>query len=217
MDSIEASRDRDPDRFAGVLRLVREAGTDNLSHFGNGYVLEGGLSLQQHPEEFAALALLLGNHARGAYLEIGSASGGVARFLDALVGYEKMLSIDDGLHHRYPELTKNFAVIGPRMEHLRADSHGDVAEAWLTERLGGTKLDVAFIDGDHTFEGAWCDVELVRPHLRPGAVVILHDTVAVDDVRRVWQLGAEEKIWHPFAEYIGGGYRPLGIGVGIVP
>lgn len=214
METLAQRREKTPAHFTELLELVRQAGTDNLSHFGNGYVFEGGYSLQQNPEEFAALVCLLREHPRGSYLEIGSASGGVARFLHENVGYGSMLSIDDGLHHRYPELAVNFSTF--RIDHLRADSHSDEAKSWLAERVV-RQIDVAFIDGDHTYEGAWMDVELVRPHLGKGSLVIMHDTVAVGDVKRAWLRGAQARYWRPLAEYIGEGFRPLGIGVGVVP
>jgi predicted O-methyltransferase YrrM len=228
VDTISAVQGRANEKFLGLVELIRAAGTDNLSHFGCGYTHEGGLSLQQNPFEFAALCVLLSESEEvtgGYYLEIGSASGGAALMLDRLLGFEKMWSIDDGGHHRYPELPKNFAEL-PHMDHLKADSHGPEARAWLREKLtihrpgsdlDGIQscLDVVFIDGDHSEHGVWQDVQLVRPHLRIGTLVILHDIVACGGVKTAWERGAREQIWTPVAEYIGP-ERPLGIGVGMV-
>jgi len=58
MDTIASMRARQP-RFNDTVQLVRSKGTDSLSHFGNGYTHEGGYSLQQNPDEFAALIHLL--------------------------------------------------------------------------------------------------------------------------------------------------------------
>ena len=76
-------------------------------------------------------------------------------------------------------------------------------------------LDVAMIDGDHSYEGAWKDVELVLPHCRAGTLLIFHDTVACDEVRQVWRKCIFNRLIKPQAEYIGD-KLPLGIGIGAV-
>jgi predicted O-methyltransferase YrrM len=216
IDTVNRMRDRFPEAFAACVHRIREAGTDNLSHFGNEYVKEGGYSLQQNPDEFAALILLakscdFGGQERPTYmLEIGSASGGTARMLQEHCLFHQLHSIDDGTHHRYPELAGNLADVPGK--HLRADSHGPEARDWLEQQ--GVKYDLCFIDGDHTYEGVWKDVELTRPHWRYRALVVFHDIVAVGDVKRAWERGGKEGLWVPFAEYVGA-ERPLGIGVGV--
>lgn len=41
----------------------------------------------------------------------------------------------------------------------------------------GEPLDFLFIDGDHTKAGCEADFRLYEPHLRPGGLLLLHDTV----------------------------------------
>jgi hypothetical protein len=213
MDTIDLLRGREPKLFAEQVALIRAAGTDNLSHFGNGYQREGGYSLQQNPDEFAALVVHLLQCVGDTwlFLEIGSASGGTARLLHEQLWFPRMLSIDDGTHHRYPEFATN--VDGLPLDHFKGDSHSFEARAWLDEALGSDSVDVAFIDGDHSEAGVWTDVEMVRPHMRSGGRYIFHDTVACEGVRSAWQRGAREGLWTPLAEYVGK-ERPLGIGVG---
>lgn len=213
MDNIDRLRARRPEEFAAMVDKIRKAGTDNLSHFGNGYVLEGGYSLQQNPDEFASLVLMLMHDTHTQLLEIGSASGGTARFLYEHCAVNEVLSIDDGGHHRYPELAGNFANL--RVYHFKGDSHSAPALAWLTQHASPGDIDVAFIDGDHSAEGVWKDVELVMPFLRHGARIIFHDTVACEGVKQAWQRGAREGLWVMLGEYIGK-ERPLGIGLGYV-
>jgi predicted O-methyltransferase YrrM len=211
MDTIDKLRLRAPEQFSVAVQEIRDAGTDSLAHFGNGYAHEGGLSLQQNPDEFGALLVLLNRLSRGdeTYLEIGSASGGAAVMINRWTGYWEMYSIDDGQHPRYPELPSNFADIS--IEHVRVDSHGPEARHFL-EQL---EVDVAFIDGDHSEAGVWQDIQLVSEHWRPGSLVILHDIVACEGVKRAWARGDAEGLWLPVAEYVGV-EKPLGIGVGLV-
>jgi predicted O-methyltransferase YrrM len=210
LDSVTTVRGRHPD-FDDVRDAIRAAGTDSLSHFGNDYAHEGGLSLQQNPDEFAALCLFLEEQAdRDAYLEIGSASGGACVFLYERLGFREVISLDDGNHPRAAEQAANFARI-PGIQRYVGDSHAPAAGAFLREVLTGP-IDVAFIDGDHSYAGVVQDVQLVRPVLRPGGIVIFHDTVAVPDVKRAWRESTRHGDFSPVAEFIGFEH-PLGIGV----
>ncbi|HEX8557331.1 MAG TPA: class I SAM-dependent methyltransferase [Pyrinomonadaceae bacterium] len=214
VDSIADVRRRTPD-FDAVRDRIRSGGTDDLEHFGNGYTHVGGLLLQQNPDEFAALTVFLrerGPHAE--YMEIGSASGGACLFLSREVGFKRVLSLDNGEHPRAVAQKGHFSQIENFKQYL-GDSHAPAARRFLEEEVGGPLLDVAFIDGDHSYEGVWQDIELTRPFCRTGALMILHDTVACDDVRRAWFRVAEEGYVRPLAEFIGE-ERPLGIAVGEV-
>jgi predicted O-methyltransferase YrrM len=212
INTIDDVRNCHPELFAKLVEEIRDAGTDNLSHFGNGYRREGSYSLQQNPDEFAALTILLERCTSGRYLEIGSASGGAARWLHEHLEFSPMVSIDDGGHHRYQELPGNFKDLP--MRHLRADSHSPEAVEWLRSLDGNFRADVVFIDGDHSEVGVWQDVVLCHPYWLEGSLVVLHDIVACEGVRKAWQRGAAERLWTPLAEYVGN-ERGLGIGVGM--
>lgn len=213
LDAIQDIRARHGDEFVRVRDLIRTSGTDSLSHFGNGYTYEGGLSLQQNPDEFAALILLLKERRPYAnYMEIGSASGGACLLLQREIGFERVMSLDNGEHPRAVEQKQNFSQI-PNFRQFLGDSHSTAARDYLRQNVEG-KLDVAFIDGDHSYEGVWQDIELTLPFCRPGTIIILHDTVACDGVERAWLRGVRERRIKPIAEYIGE-EKPLGIGVGL--
>lgn len=236
MDRIDLIAERQPGLWP-LRDQIRTLGTDNLSHFGNGYAHEGGYSLQQNPDELASLTMLLRERAwwwmeamwrredlQGGdpvYLEIGSASGGTARWLHEQVRFPVVLSIDDGGHHRAPEQDRNFGAIGGRVVRMRGDSHSSSAGHFLRQHLCDEDgklcryVAAAFIDGDHSYEGVKKDVALVRPFLSSGSVVIFHDTVACEGVRRAWEESLNEFI-RPLANYTGPN-KPLGIGVGVVP
>jgi predicted O-methyltransferase YrrM len=217
LDTISFVRSRNND-FDRVVDLIRRSGTDDLSHFGNNYAHEGGLSLQQNPNEFAALICFLKEHVMKAgpilnYLEIGSGSGGTCLLLNQEVGFKNIFSLDDGKHPRASEQKKNFShVIGLRQ--FIGDSHSSEAKQYLLENLDG-KIDVAFIDGDHSYLGVREDLELVLPFCKAGTIIIFHDTRACAGVENVWIESVKSKHIKPIAEYTGT-ERTLGIGVGEV-
>ncbi len=196
-------------RLPAMIQKVREAGTDSLSHFGNGYTHEGSFYLQQNPDEFAQLALLLKDRVRphSVYLEIGSGSGGSCRFLDNECQFDRVLSIDDRKHPR-AEHQSRFLRAMPR-DRFHGDSHSEHAEMFLDSN---TPPDVAFIDGDHSYEGVTQDIAMVLPRCSPGALIILHDTVACEGVKRAWEELLASGKARKVAEFIGA-EKPLGIGV----
>jgi predicted O-methyltransferase YrrM len=199
--------------FERLRQLIRESGTDSLVHFDNRYTHEGGLSLQQNPDEFAALCRFLKLHGPyTTYVEIGTASGGSALLLSREVGFERAISIDDGQHPRAREQKINLAAI-PNLRQFIGDSHEPAARAFLSEALDGAPIDLAFVDGDHSAEGVWQDIELTLPFCRPGALFVLHDTQACEGVELAWFRVVREGIVTPLAEFLGE-QLPLGIGVG---
>jgi predicted O-methyltransferase YrrM len=223
MKTIADERNQDSAAFDALVETIRDLGTDNLSHFKNGYRSEGGYSLQQNPFELAALALCLKRATPKSYLEIGTASGGVLRFLQSVVGFERAAVMDDGKHHRAPERPAHVAAVrekGCNVIEYIGDSHAGAALQFLADRRPSVRpgWDVAFIDGDHTYAGVSADTRLVLDNqfVRGGGLVVYHDIVAcAGDVGRCWREACEQRRLVPVAEYIGDEV-PLGIAVGVV-
>ncbi len=183
-----------------LIERIRSAGTDSLAEFGNGYTHEGGLGLQQNPEELADFILLLKGRAPSTYLEIGSASGGMAHFLGEQLPDLKVASIDDGKHPRHGER--------PIADQLVADSHSAYAKHWIKNRT----FDVTLIDGDHSYEGVKQDIDLA---LGCSRLIAVHDTIACPEVAQAWaEILATGKV-REIARFAGK-EKPLGIAVGEV-
>lgn len=200
--------------FKSMRDKICDLGTDSLDYFGHSYNYEGGYYLQQNPDEFAALCLLLReNGPYTNYLEIGTASGGTCLALYQVVGFQNVFSIDDEKHKRAVYQQDHLSQI-PNVRQFIGDSHSIKARRFLQSNLEG-RLDVAFIDGDHSYEGVWKDVQLVVDFSQPGTFLIFHDTVACRGVEKAWLHCIRKKIIIPLAEYIGDD-RPMGIGVGRV-
>ena len=206
---------RSHSEFDALVDRIRAAGTNSLSHFRNGYALEGGLRLQQNPYELAALILLLRERVPiREYLEIGSASGGNGRFLYESLGFGRFTSVDDGGHPDASLQRENFSKIPPFRQFL-GDSHSEAAREYLATQFPERDIDVAFIDGDHSYEGVSQDIELVRPFCGSGAWMVFHDTIACEGVERAWIDIVRQGTLTPVAEFIGDEV-PLGIAVGRV-
>jgi hypothetical protein len=208
-DSIPAVQRGNPD-YATLRHAIREAGTDSLAHFTNGHTIEGGLSLQQDPGESAALCSFLKERERHPDVRRDRLSKRRAcLFLYRKLGFELVVSLDDGRHPRAPEQPTNFAQIAVVSQYV-GDSPASTAAAFLKAKLD-RPIDIAFADGDHAYEGVMQEMHLVRRFCRPGRPLILHDTIAAPGVGGLLEC-LRSRFVRPVADYVGTSV-PLGIGI----
>jgi predicted O-methyltransferase YrrM len=146
----------------------------------------------QHPEEFLALAQAAEGKRPKIVLEIGTAMGGSLLMLTRLAADDALIvSIDlpGGIAMEngevgggYPEwkipLYKSFAKNNQRIELIRDDSHSERVLNQLEKILDGRKIDFAFIDGDHSYEGVKKDFNLYKKLYDSGALIAFHDIVS---------------------------------------
>ncbi len=126
---------------------------------------------QQSAEIEAFAEWVAGQHFRHV-LEIGSLKGGTAAMLCQLVdGMVISVDLPSGRfgadHHGYDEakmLERNMRLRDEcaRFIGLLGDSKDVTIRSAVANTLAGEKLDLLFIDGDHTFEGVKSDFELYR-------------------------------------------------------
>jgi hypothetical protein len=60
---------------------------------------------------------------------------------------------------------------------LRRDSHAPESLDAVRRELNGRRIDLLFIDGDHSYEGVKADFEMYSPLVRPGGMIVFHDIV----------------------------------------
>jgi predicted O-methyltransferase YrrM len=114
-------------------------------------------------------------------LEIGAFFGRSTYFLEHAIGRRAMRHIVvDTFEPRCVGMSgesirtcfeTNLAAFLPRMEIWQMDSRG------VAERLenGNVTLDLALIDGDHSYEMVKSDTQAVMKHLRPFGTLCFHD------------------------------------------
>jgi predicted O-methyltransferase YrrM len=126
-------------------------------------------------------------------VEIGSARGKSACAVGLALrrnGGGKLYAIDPHSSTEWNDAssTDSFAII---TEHLRKAGVSDYVEiirkaSEEAARGWSQKIDLIFIDGDHSYEGVKRDWELFLPHLTEFAVVVFHDTL--------WDLQSDAKL-----------------------
>lgn len=168
-----------------LIDRIRVSGSGDLKHFGYP-VREDGLYLQQDPPEFADFVSYMATHAKPAdlSLDIGVAGGGQTVFLREYYGCATTITVDLGAHpDAYHWKRIKQLMNSQHLLEIIDDSHSERVRAQLQPYKG--KIDFAFVDGDHSYRGLRKDIFLVRELLKPGALMALHDTVEVEDCKRV--------------------------------
>lgn len=178
-----------PAYYLYCLSRLRALAAGNLAGtadfiFGGGSRLAG--ALQHRAEIMAFLASL--PEAPKAAAEIGRAQGGTLALLCRAAAPEALIiSLDlpgGSWAGEFPFLNKGFwrrplleAMRGPGQELrlIDGDSKAPASLELFRQALGGRKLDLLFIDGDHTYDGVKADYELYSGFVKPGGVIAFHD------------------------------------------
>jgi hypothetical protein len=175
---------------------IEQAGSGHPTFFGFPE-REDGLYLQQDPEEFAHFVEYAATRlpASKLSLDIGIASGGQTKFLRDYFSSEKTIVVDIGQHPAFIHWSR----IKPKVNsdivlEIIDDSHARAVADKLSPYAG--QIDFAYVDGDHSYRGLKKDIFLVRSLLQPGGHMVLHDTLAVPDCRRVYEELLASQRWH---------------------
>lgn len=127
--------------------------------------------IRQVPEEWNELVPRLADANLQYSLEIGAGFGGTTESLSYLTKY--LISIDTG-SPRFKIIDINSRC---KYKYIQGNSHYSESLDYVKKLLGNNKLDLLFIDGDHSFAGAKLDFVLYEPLVAPGGLIVFHDIV----------------------------------------
>ena len=135
--------------------------------------------------EFLTLAEKVAQLQPKTVLEIGTAAGGsLFLFCCCSAPHATVISVDlphgkhgGGYHWAKIPLYRKFARREQQLHLIRGDSHSSAVFDRVRSILRERKLDLLFIDGDHTYEGVKGDFERFSPLVRKGGMVVFHDIV----------------------------------------
>jgi predicted O-methyltransferase YrrM len=116
-------------------------------------------------------------------VEIGTAGGGMLYCLSQLAAPDALLvSIDvpggpygEGQDDEECRLFATFVGAGQTLEFIRDRSFHYSTKLDLAKLLGGRKVDLLLIDGDHSYAGAKSDFEMYREFVAIGGLIAFHD------------------------------------------
>lgn len=184
---------------ASLLRILEENGWNETEEDSVDLSLllrrtSTSFPAMQNPHELRRfLKIVLGRQPR-AVLEIGTARGGMLYALAQVSHPEAtLIGVDlpggpggggqtDGERRFY----SGFGYPGQSIRVLPGDSRGVSTQKAVTKALKGRKLDLLFIDGDHSFEAVKSDFDIYRQYVSANGLIAFHD-IRYDDVRRFWK------------------------------
>lgn len=110
--------------------------------------------------------------------EIGTGSGGVTYLLSkAAQGNATIVTLDINMPLWRKRLVEAYAQRKQTIIAIKADSHRQDTVRRVRESLHGNRLDLLFIDGDHSYDGVKRDFLNYSPLVRKGAWIVFHDIV----------------------------------------
>lgn len=176
--------------------LRNEAGSSNPDYFHA--KATGGLKLQQVPEEFAELLLLLKSKNVQDYLELGIGNGGsfetICYFLKDSLSFA--MAVDNLAYGALINQTEteirlrinriNASYLPNERTYFTNESTDEFFKSLDPEE---SKFDAIFIDADHSYLGALKDYNGALNHIKKGGLIIFHDinSAACPGIMRLWR------------------------------
>lgn len=122
-------------------------------------------------------------------VEIGTARGGMLFCFSQLAARDATLvSIDlpgapncGGQTETEREVFATFGPVTQSIHFIPDDSHLAATRARLMDILAGRKIDLLFIDGDHSYEGCMADFDMYRDMVGSGGLIVFHDICLFPD------------------------------------
>lgn len=142
--------------------------------------IPGGSS--QDPREIVAFVEFARSRDPRTFVEIGTEAGGtnflVGRALESL---ERVVAVDVWVRNR--SRLRRYARPGVAFTAINGDSSSETTVARVARALEGRRIDLLFIDGDHSLAGALADLRLYRPLVAPHGLIAFHDIVPDERLR----------------------------------
>ena len=130
----------------------------------------------QRKNEFCSFIDFLNRHKISVIVEIGTADSGTHLLLSELVYSQKtMIAIDLEIRNR-----KSLSAINSNNDNrlsIEGSSHSGGTHSKLLSLLKNKKIDLLFIDGDHSYEGVKKDFELYKSSVSKNGIIAFHDIV----------------------------------------
>ena len=172
------------------------------------------LGSQQKEKEILEFSKLIYNTKPKKILEIGTAHGGTFFLFSRICSKNSTIfSIDLPIMRNAGGMTfppppkiflKAFKLDNQEMVIIRRDSQSSSTINQVKKKLKEEKLDVLFIDGNHSYEGVKNDFKLYSPLVRKGGIIAFHDIVDVPShfdvqVNKFWN---EIKQYYEYIEFV---------------
>jgi predicted O-methyltransferase YrrM len=178
----------------------------------------------QVPSELQRFAEIVANLKPKTVLEIGTNHGGTLCIFSRLATYDAtIISVDlpkgefgGGYSWFYIPIFNFFRYAKQKLHLLRGDSHSSEMGDGVRHIVGhNRKIDLLFIDGDHSYEGVKQDFNHYAGLVRPGGIIAFHDiaehTIKTCQVSRFWDEIKSEYSYEEIIEDRSQGWAGIGL------
>lgn len=156
----------------------------------------GGLKLQQVPEEYASLLLLLKSRDIKRYLALGLGNGGsfltecffMQRTLQSATGVDSM-SIKEAAWQSEALIRTRFKQVNQFCPNVDLKFAMMTTDDFFFVTHDSTLFDCIFIDAGHKYEEARNDFDNSLKHIAKGGMIVFHDIASelCPGVQKLWQ------------------------------
>jgi predicted O-methyltransferase YrrM len=130
----------------------------------------------QLPDEVQTFHAFLRDRSPRVICELGTAAGGHFYMLShSLPTVTTLIGVD--LHVRNGAFLRRLAPHNLDLQLIDGDSRSIPVRNAVERAVGGQRVDVLFIDGDHSYEGVCSDYLNYRDLVRDGGIIAFHDIV----------------------------------------
>ena len=175
-------------RFLSLIKQARDIRNnceiDRHDHLGSLSVLSNfpSFRVDQKPKEIIHLLELIEKYDMKSICEIGAHRGGsLSLFCKAAPEKATIISIDIDYPIKRQIANKFLSYQKQRVACIRGDSRDFRTIRSVKRVLRGKKLDLLFIDGDHSFLGVTSDFSLYSTLVKDGGVIAFHDIQPISD------------------------------------
>jgi hypothetical protein len=172
--------------FQEIRQQIISNGLESDFYYKGSDAVYGGYNLEQNPDELAAYIMAVKQifpNGIPEYLEIGVAACGLVRTMCEFVGIEHVVILDDG-SWQYAKRRENLDEIErmtERLTILALNSQSQDAKDRLRETYQNSYPNLVMIDGDHTYNGVWGDINTVLSVATNDTIIAMHDVVSAKD------------------------------------
>ena len=160
---------------------------DHVDDLDNSFSISENFGIQQvRTEIHKFIDVLLKKKKLKNCLEIGLGTYGSTHFLWRLM-FEKTITIEHQKDRVYKfrdnmsKFHRKFVFKDLKSRFIFGLSHDTSSVEKVDKLLNGKKLDLLFIDGDHTYKSVLCDWLIYKNFVSKGGIVAFHDCIGNDD------------------------------------
>lgn len=147
----------------------------------------------QKPSEICMIMELAGSSNVKTICEVGTYKGGSLFLLARAAAKDALIiSVDIEYQDDRKRIYRKFSKPGQQIKCIKGNTHDPATITKVIQALGGRKIDLLFIDGDHSFFGVMNDYVRFSPLVSEGGTIVFHDVQ--QDSRMRYEIPTESNV-----------------------